>query len=263
MQTTRQTAVVDFTQAEAMRTLGKSRPFWASLLVSAWVHAIVLIVLATASVRLTSPPTPPIPVTLIDPAPPPPPPGGATAAPAAIQVAKVEPLARGNEVVHRSKHLHIKRRLRRMRQETAVAAEPVASQATTLVAKPEGSPAGVAGGVAEGVAGGRVGGTAGGHGDELLRAEQAATPPAVISRLLPHYPPLARARGIEGLVILEAIVDRRGHVEQDGLKVLRSVPALDAAAVSAFRQWRFRPARNRDGAPVRVVLQVPIRFQLR
>lgn len=252
-----------FTQPEATQARHEFRPFYVSLLASASAHAVVLLVLASTFVRLIGPPAPPVPVTLIDPAPPPPRPGGVTAASAPVQVAKAAPLAREKTAVHESKRVPIKRRFRRLRHETVIAADPNATQQSDVVAERDGSPAGLTAGAAGGVAGGKVGGTAGGHGDELLRAEQVATPPAVISRLLPHYPPLARARGIEGLVILEAIVDRRGHVEQDGLKVLRSVPALDAAAVSAFRQWRFRPARNREGAPVRVVLQVPIRFQLR
>jgi outer membrane biosynthesis protein TonB len=38
---------------------------------------------------------------------------------------------------------------------------------------------------------------------------------------------------------------------------------LDDAAVAAFRQWRFHAGRDDRGEPVRVVVQVPIRFRLR
>jgi len=38
---------------------------------------------------------------------------------------------------------------------------------------------------------------------------------------------------------------------------------FDAAAVAALHQWRFEPGRDRDGKPVRVLIEVPIRFQLR
>jgi protein TonB len=79
---------------------------------------------------------------------------------------------------------------------------------------------------------------------------------------MPTYPPLARARGLEGRVILTAVVDQQGRVEA-AITVTQSMPLLDAAAVEAFRQWRFEPGRDRDGRPVRVRIEVPIRFQLR
>lgn len=103
----------------------------------------------------------------------------------------------------------------------------------------------------------------GGRGDRLWAADQVARPPRLLSGAKPHYPPAARARGIEGLVVLEAIIDRQGQLENDGVIVRQSVPALDAAAIAAVKQWRFDPGRDNDGTAVRVVLRVPIRFQLR
>jgi protein TonB len=47
------------------------------------------------------------------------------------------------------------------------------------------------------------------------------------------------------------------------IKVIESIPILDQAAISAVRQWRFTPGRDRNGTPVRVLLQVPLRFMLR
>jgi len=76
------------------------------------------------------------------------------------------------------------------------------------------------------------------------------------------YPPLVRARGLEGQVVLRAIVDSTGAVEP-AITVTRSIPGLDAAAIVALHRWRFEPGRDRDGRPLRVVLEVPIRFQLR
>ncbi len=81
-------------------------------------------------------------------------------------------------------------------------------------------------------------------------------------RVLPDYPPRARARRIEGQVMLEVILDREGRIEDD-VRVLRSIPELDDAAIAAVRQWRFRPARDAAGQPVRVRMDVPIQFVLR
>ena len=73
---------------------------------------------------------------------------------------------------------------------------------------------------------------------------------------------MARARSLEGRVVLRAVVDRQGHVEQ-AITVVDSQPTFDAAAIDALRQWRFQPGRDHDGTTVRVLIEVPIRFQLR
>jgi protein TonB len=121
---------------------------------------------------------------------------------------------------------------------------------------------GVADGEAAGVEGGLRGGQVGGLGSEILPAHQAAVPPTVSHRVMPSYPESARLRGIEGQVMIEAVIARDGSVEP-GLKVVQSVPALDEAAVEAFKRWRFTPARDASGNPLRVILQAPVRFVLR
>jgi protein TonB len=64
----------------------------------------------------------------------------------------------------------------------------------------------------------------------------------------------------EGVVILEALLDERGNV--DRLKVLRSEPLLDDAAVEAVRRWRCTPTLL-NGVPVPVLMMVTVRFSLR
>jgi protein TonB len=117
-------------------------------------------------------------------------------------------------------------------------------------------------GVIGGVTGGQVGGVIGGRGKEPTPVDQVANPPLLLSRVMPDYPRQARLRGVEGLVLLEAILDLEGRIE-DEIKVLQSVPLLDDAAMDALRRWRFRPARDRDNQPVRVILEVPVRFVLK
>ena len=117
-------------------------------------------------------------------------------------------------------------------------------------------------GVVGGVAGGHVGGVIGGQGKDALPVDQVANPPLLLSRVVPDYPRQARLRGVEGLVLLEAILDLDGRIEDD-IKVLQSIPLLDDAAVQALRRWRFRPARDHTNQPVRVILEVPVRFVLK
>lgn len=75
----------------------------------------------------------------------------------------------------------------------------------------------------------------------------------------PVYPEIARAARVEGTVILEAVLDTNGHVTQ--LKVLRSVPLLDQAALDAVRQWRYSPSIY-YGRPVSVLMTITVRFTL-
>ena len=73
----------------------------------------------------------------------------------------------------------------------------------------------------------------------------------------PIYPDEAKAARVIGLVILEALVNEEGHVEN--LKVLRGHPLLNEAAMEAVQQWRYSPTEL-NGEPVPVLCSVDINF---
>jgi protein TonB len=75
----------------------------------------------------------------------------------------------------------------------------------------------------------------------------------------PIYPPLAVAAALQGTVILEALVDESGVVQE--VKVLRSQGVLDRAAIDAVRQWRYSPVIL-NGRPERFILTVVLTFRL-
>ena len=83
--------------------------------------------------------------------------------------------------------------------------------------------------------------------------------PALLTRVNPDYPPLAVHAQVEGVVILEAVVDREGRVED--VQVIRSLPLLDKAAIDAVRQWRYAPLLL-NGVPERFILTVTVQFKL-
>lgn len=86
------------------------------------------------------------------------------------------------------------------------------------------------------------------------------TPPVPLATPAPDYPELMRRVGIEGLVVLEAVIDREGHVTD--VRVLRGVnPVLDRAASEAVLRWRYQAARI-DGRSVAVYLSVTVNFRL-
>jgi len=82
-------------------------------------------------------------------------------------------------------------------------------------------------------------------------------PPRKLQHVAPEYPALAAQARITGTVVLEATISLSGVVTD--VRVLRSVPLLDAAAVEAVRQWRYEPPRL-NGEPVAVLLTVTVRF---
>jgi protein TonB len=84
-------------------------------------------------------------------------------------------------------------------------------------------------------------------------------PPQKIHHVAPTYPAIAQSARVSGVVILEALIAEDGSVRE--VKVLRSVPLLDAAATDAVRQWRFTPTLL-NGVPVQVIMTVTVTFNL-
>ncbi len=97
--------------------------------------------------------------------------------------------------------------------------------------------------------------------DEPLRVGGNVQPPTIVKRVEPRYPEIARRTGIQGMVILEAIIDRTGRVRD--VKVVRSLNTLcDEAAIEAVRQWEFKPGTQND-IPIDVIMNLTVQFTLR
>jgi protein TonB len=74
------------------------------------------------------------------------------------------------------------------------------------------------------------------------------------------YPQSARDQGIEGLTVLQFIVEKDGSTRD--VNVLKPLyPTLDSAAVAAVRKTIFKPGRQ-EGKIVRVKMRLPIRFRI-
>jgi protein TonB len=99
-----------------------------------------------------------------------------------------------------------------------------------------------------------------GKEEEPVRAIGEIKPPRLLRRVEPEYPELARNAGVQGVVILEATTDIYGRVQN--VRVLRSVPLLDQAAVEAVKQWIYEPMVI-NGRPRPVTFTVTIIFQLK
>jgi len=94
----------------------------------------------------------------------------------------------------------------------------------------------------------------------VYRAGGDVAPAVRIAGDPPSYPKAAREAGIQGVVILDVIIDERGGVER--VSVLKTLSiGLDEAAVRAVKGWKFRPA-TLQGRPVRVQQTLSVNFRL-
>jgi protein TonB len=122
-------------------------------------------------------------------------------------------------------------------------------------------------GATDGVTGGVAGGTGSGPAVEAasaaairpLRAGEGIDRPRKIKHVKPVYPQPAMASQIGGSVIIEATIGVDGKVQDT--RVVRSIAALDQAAIDAVRQWEFEPSRV-NGVPVSVIMVVIVAFAL-
>jgi protein TonB len=81
--------------------------------------------------------------------------------------------------------------------------------------------------------------------------------PKAISSPPPAYPDIARAQGVQGVVIMDALIDATGTVAD--VKVTSGPPVLRQAAMDALRRWKYQPARL-NGQPTSVHINVTINF---
>lgn len=98
--------------------------------------------------------------------------------------------------------------------------------------------------------------------DQVFSADVVQEKPEVLSQPPLQYPELLRQAGIQGVVMVQAIVDTSGRVEPNSVKVTSSAnPGFDQSAKNVILKALFRPARV-YGHAVRVLISIPVNFQL-
>src|SRR6185437_5476369 len=81
----------------------------------------------------------------------------------------------------------------------------------------------------------------------------------LLQKVLPVYPAAARRQGVQGQVVLKAVIGKDGTIS--ALRPLQGPQQLTAAAMDAVQHWRFRPYELK-GKPVEVETDIRLNFQL-
>jgi protein TonB len=69
-----------------------------------------------------------------------------------------------------------------------------------------------------------------------------------------------RQQGVSGVVAVSVVIDEKGSVIST--TVAKSTHAdFESPATDAVKKWKFKPAQK-DGAPVKMKVTIPIRFNL-
>jgi len=94
------------------------------------------------------------------------------------------------------------------------------------------------------------------EGPRLASSDVSA--PGPLRKIDPKYPPTLIKEHVEGEVVLYAVIRRDGSV--DSIQLVHGIDEqLDANAMEALSQWKFRPA-TKQGAPVELEAIVHIPF---
>jgi protein TonB len=133
---------------------------------------------------------------------------------------------------------------------------------------------GVVGGVPGGIPGGQLGGVIGGIVSstsnlamvpkltptvQRVRISQGVTKGLLVHRVEPAYPTLAKAARVQGEVVLKAVIDVNGSIQN--LQLVSGHPMLVPAAITAVQQWRYKPYLL-NGQPVEVETTITVIFSL-
>ena len=150
---------------------------------------------------------------------------------------------------------------------TAPSFVPKAVAIANDAAPPEEVPMGMPGGIVGGQPGGVLGGVMNGVAAPAAPASEGpkqpvrvggnVKPPRLLSGPAPIYPILAKQSRIQGIVVIEAIIDEHGNVVE--MHAISGHPLLIPSAMKAVSQRKYEPTIL-DGEATPVNLRVEVTF---
>jgi protein TonB len=118
-------------------------------------------------------------------------------------------------------------------------------------------PAGIASLVADTPA--RVVTVAPAHADKPMKVSSGVTAGLLMAPIRPVYPIIAKTAGVQGAVIVEAIISKDGRIES--LNIVSGPTLLRQAAIDAIREARYQPYRL-NGEPTEVQTTITVNFKI-
>ncbi len=88
------------------------------------------------------------------------------------------------------------------------------------------------------------------------------TPPKVVYKVRPIYPPSAKRDEITGVTYVTVYVNASGTVDSVSIAQSSGDRDLDNSAVEAAYQWTFTPALDKYGVPSACEITFPVEFTL-
>lgn len=92
-----------------------------------------------------------------------------------------------------------------------------------------------------------------------IRVGEGVQMAKLLRKVVPEYPPIARANRISGVVRLVGIIGKDGTIQN--LQLVSGHPLLAHAALEAVRQWIYKPTLL-NGTPVEVMAPIEVNFTL-
>ena len=94
----------------------------------------------------------------------------------------------------------------------------------------------------------------------VVDVDNVTTPPRLVHKVKVTYPSKALKKGIEGKVIVDALIDTTGKVEK--ATVVKSTNKIfNEPAIKAVKEYKFTPARK-GKKKVKVHVKIPVMFRI-
>jgi periplasmic protein TonB len=93
----------------------------------------------------------------------------------------------------------------------------------------------------------------------LLRVSRGVSEGMLLTAIRPVYPAIAKAAGVQGSVVVEAVISRKGTIES--LHLVSGPLMLQGAAMDAIREARYQPYRL-NGEPTEVQTVITVNFRM-
>jgi protein TonB len=96
--------------------------------------------------------------------------------------------------------------------------------------------------------------------DSIVRVTESVARRAVVKKIEPEYPAMARQVRLSGQVQVDVLIDASGNVET--VKLLKGNALLSSSAITALKKWKFAPFTGLDNKRSKAIASLTFDFRL-